>query len=275
MTRWRRRAVVAAGATTLAVGIALAYAPDLLPAGIRAAARDVVTSTDGTRLAAGAATLGLLAVLWSVRSSTERGQTEPIVSAPPEEPTTDSAVAGDAFDAAVERVGEREVTAWGRGPDPAATLRETALVVLTRCRPDADAESLVAAGTWTDDRVAAGFLGDERATAWTFGERLRLWLAPERETRRRAERTVAALRRELDRHERRWYEGAGDGPRQTGDAGHRPPGGEDHHPPGGEDHRPTDSTARQPPGGDGRSPAEDDPRPQTDDTPPRSEEVNR
>jgi len=220
MSRWRRRLVVAAGATTLATGVALAYAPELLPVGLRAAARDVVGSTDGTRLAAGIATVGLLAVLWSVRSSAEPGRTEPMVSTPPEEPATDDLVAGDAFDDAVERVGERELSAWNRGPDPAATLRETAHVVLDRCRPDADAASLVAAGTWTDDRVAAGFLGDDRATAWTFSERLRLWLAPERETRRRAERTVAALRRELDGYERRWHEGPGDG--RPADADQRP-----------------------------------------------------
>ncbi|WP_135820371.1 DUF7269 family protein [Halostella litorea] len=216
MNRWGRRLVVAVGATTLAAGVALAYAPDLLPAGVRTAAREAAASTGSTRIAAAVAAFGLLAVLWSVRSSGEPGRSEPIVAAPPEDPTTDDDVAGEAFDAAVERVGERELSAWGRGPDPAATLYETALVVLNRSRPDADAEALVAAGTWTDDRVAAGFLGDERATAWTFGERLRLWLAPERETRRRAARTVDALRRELDRHERRWHGGGADGRPQAG-----------------------------------------------------------
>jgi len=209
MRRLGRAVAVALGGGLLAAGIAFAYAPGVLPAALRTAAREATGSANSTQIAAGVAVVGLLAVLWSVRSPGEPGATEPIVSTPPEEPTTDTAVAGDAFDDAVERVGERELSAWDRGPDPAATLRETALVVLARSRPDADAEALVAAGTWTDDRVAAGFLGDERATAWTFDERLRRWLAPERETRRRAERTVEALRRELDRHERRWHEGGG------------------------------------------------------------------
>ncbi|WP_121821810.1 DUF7269 family protein [Halostella salina] len=211
MRRLGRVVGVAVGLATLAAGIAFVYAPGLLPSALRAAAREATASTNSTQLAAGVAAVGLLAVLWSVRSSDEPGATEPIVSTPPEEPTTDTAVAGDAFEDAVERVGERELSAWDRGPDPSATLRETALVVLARSRPDADAEALVAAGTWTDDRVAAGFLGDDRATAWTLDERLRRWLAPERETRRRAERTVDALRRELDRHERRWHDGGGAG----------------------------------------------------------------
>jgi hypothetical protein len=156
------------------------------------------------------ALVGLLAVLWTVRSAGDTGAaSEPLVTTPPEEATTDTAIAGSGFDDAVERVGDRNISiAAAHSPEPASRLRSTATTVLSRTRPDGvDVETMVATGTWTDDRVVAAFLGDERSPEWTFGERLKAWLAPERETKRRARRTVDALRRELDRHERRWHDG--------------------------------------------------------------------
>lgn len=212
-----RRVVVALGAAGLAAGAAFAFAPGLVPAAVRGPAESAVESTDTSAVAAGVALLGLLAVLWRVRSSDGDAASEPLTATEPEAATTDTAVAGRSFDEAVERAGERDVALGGlRGGEPAVRLRETATAVLSRTRPDADAAALVATGAWTDDRVAAAFLGDERSPEWTFGERLRAWLAPERETERRARRALAALRRELDRYERRWHErtertGDGDG----------------------------------------------------------------
>ncbi len=51
----------------------------------------------------------------------------------------------------------------------------------------------VEAGTWTDDAVAAAFLGGENAPDPSLLPRIRLWLAPERERSRRIKRTVAEL----------------------------------------------------------------------------------
>jgi len=54
-----------------------------------------------------------------------------------------------------------------------------------------DPETAVETGTWTDRRAAAVFLGSEVSP--TLVERLRRWLDPETEYRRRVEATVAAI----------------------------------------------------------------------------------
>ncbi|WP_135533945.1 DUF7269 family protein [Halostella pelagica] len=210
MTVPTRRAVIALGAVGVAAGVAFGFAPDLVPAALRAPAESAVGAVGDSRVSIAVAAVGLIAVLWTVRSGGDTGGAgDSLVTMPPEEATTDTAVAGGGFDDAVEQVGDRSIGIGGpRGSEPAVRLRSTATTVLARTRPDdADIEAMVATGTWTDDRVAAAFLGDERTPEWTFGERLRAWLAPERETERRARRTVDALQRELDRHERRWHDG--------------------------------------------------------------------
>jgi hypothetical protein len=74
-----------------------------------------------------------------------------------------------------------------------ALLRATAVEV---CGDTAEAsaeraERAVADGTWTDDAVAARFLAERS----TWRSRLRLWVAPARERRRRIERTIGAIER--------------------------------------------------------------------------------
>lgn len=51
----------------------------------------------------------------------------------------------------------------------------------------------VATGVWTDDVVAAAFIGDERAPRFPVRERLRGWLHSDRAYRRRTERAAAAV----------------------------------------------------------------------------------
>ncbi|NHN48299.1 hypothetical protein G9464_11920 [Halostella sp. JP-L12] len=221
---YRRRTVVALGAAGLLVGVGLAFAPEAVPRAVREPARSAVESLGDDLTAAAVSLVGLAAALWIARSSDgDAAGAEPLTATPPEAATAETTVAGGEFDAAVERVGERDLAAGAveRG-EPATRLRETARTVLSRTRPDdADVEGMIAAGAWTDDRVAAAFLGDERAPGWTFRERLRAWLAPERETERRAARTVAALGRELERHEQRWHrrpsDGTGDEARDAGE----------------------------------------------------------
>lgn len=60
---------------------------------------------------------------------------------------------------------------------------------------DAEARDAVATGTWTDDGVAAAFLGGEDGPSPSFLSRIRLWLVPERERARRVDRTLRALDR--------------------------------------------------------------------------------
>ena len=56
----------------------------------------------------------------------------------------------------------------------------------------AQARDVVASGDWTDDRVAAAFLGAEEGPQASLLSRVRLWLTPERERERRIRRTLAA-----------------------------------------------------------------------------------
>jgi len=72
-------------------------------------------------------------------------------------------------------------------------VRETAVRACASADREADAEAAVARGEWTDDPVAAAFLGDERAPRYPLRERLRGWVHPDRAFRRRVERTVDAV----------------------------------------------------------------------------------
>jgi hypothetical protein len=114
---------------------------------------------------------------------------------PPEAVTADrrqvTAASVDAdVDSAVETGGEE-----------LATLREalsrTAVEVYAD-RADVDtgpAREAVAAGTWTGDPTAAAFLAGDRGPGPDPRARLRLWLSPEHERRRRIDRTLAEIRR--------------------------------------------------------------------------------
>lgn len=58
----------------------------------------------------------------------------------------------------------------------------------------AEASQAVDAGTWTEDTMAAAFLGGEAGPTLSTFARIRLWLTPERERERRIQRTIAAVR---------------------------------------------------------------------------------
>jgi len=70
-------------------------------------------------------------------------------------------------------------------------LAETAVRTYARTAdvPPEAARAAIEDGGWTDDSLAAGVVTGETPPV----ARLRLWLAPERERRRRLERTVAAI----------------------------------------------------------------------------------
>ncbi|SDR43961.1 DUF7269 family protein [Natronobacterium texcoconense] len=56
-------------------------------------------------------------------------------------------------------------------------------------------ENRIRRGKWTDDRIAATFLGDETAGSLSLWHRLRMWLFPGRTFERRLERTLEELER--------------------------------------------------------------------------------
>jgi hypothetical protein len=204
-----RRAVGAVGALVVALGAVVVLSPGLAT---DSALGPVVAAISGVDvrhllLAGGAVvTLVLLAaalvpggdrVVENDRASErfERTIEEPPESAVDATPrtgaafdtTVDHAVAGD--EGALERVRDRlgdvvAATLAGQTPD--------------KHRGTGDGRQAVAAGTWTDDRVAAAFLGGPEGPSQSLPARVRHWLAPERERERRIERTVAALER-LDR----------------------------------------------------------------------------
>jgi hypothetical protein len=89
----------------------------------------------------------------------------------------DDAVAGDdaAMDTVTERLAAAATTAYAIGGGVS----------------QADARRAVRAGTWTDDAVAAALLSPTEPQSLLA--RLRLWLDPESERRRRIRRTVDAI----------------------------------------------------------------------------------
>lgn len=88
------------------------------------------------------------------------------------------------------------------GGEHFAEVRETLFRTAVRVyaeyeRVDAETRShaAVAGGEWTEDRTAAAFLAEDDGPTPTLLARARLWLTPERERRRRVDRTLAAIGR--------------------------------------------------------------------------------
>jgi hypothetical protein len=117
------------------------------------------------------------------------------VTHPPEEVTagrrqvTAAGLEAD-VETAVEAGGEPLASVRGvLGRTAAAAYAEYADTERTRAR------EAVAGGAWTDDRTAAAFLADDRGPTPPAFARLRLWLTPAAERRRRIDRTLAAIAR--------------------------------------------------------------------------------
>ena len=171
-------------AAALAVGVAVGLAP--------ASALGPADSVDAT-LGTGALGLALLAYALHRRRSGGEADDDPLLA--------DYGAAGR------DAPGERVDTALGRiaadssgraSTDARALVRDRVRLTAERAyaqgasADDAAAAEAVAAGEWTDDRVAAAFLGDERAPRLPLRERLRGWLHPGRAFERRARRAADA-----------------------------------------------------------------------------------
>jgi hypothetical protein len=101
--------------------------------------------------------------------------------------------------------------------DVAETAQDT-YATATGCDP-ATAERAVAAGEWTDDRVAAAFLATDRdAPGFTVAERAAAWLGPQRTLDRRLARTLDAVERHADSY-LTYERGAGEGSQTAGGGG--------------------------------------------------------
>ncbi|QSG05264.1 DUF7269 family protein [Halapricum desulfuricans] len=136
------------------------------------------------------AVVGLVAVTLAYSLSGDGGA-GPLVERPPEAVNARTpSRPGRAFDRHIEG----DLDASDTDERVREVLREAAIETLVRqdgMQPE-NARTAVDRGRWTDDRVAAAFLG---APAQPLGARLRRWLDPDRERRRRANRTIEAIER--------------------------------------------------------------------------------
>lgn len=186
MTSARRTMLAAVGVAGIAVAVAVAVG--LAPGAVV----DAASGLDAT-LATGVVGAGLVGYALRRRRAT-----------PPTEPTRLAAVTtgaepadpGEPIDSALREIGDRENAAFTQTArlEVRERVRETAIRAAEHAGSVSrtDAEAAVAVGAWTDDRVAAAFVGDERAPHYPIRERLRGWVRPGRAFQRRASRAASA-----------------------------------------------------------------------------------
>ncbi|EMA28993.1 DUF7269 family protein [Haloarcula japonica] len=176
------------GLLATAVAASLVFAPTAAGESLVAVFGNVAPTT---ALLAGSLTVGLYAVLAGWLGGGSSTAFDVAVDSPPEDVTAterrifaadidtaiDDAVAGD--DAAMDTVTER------------LTAAATTAYAIGAGVSQASAHQAVRAGTWTDDAVAAALLAPDEPQSLLA--RLRLWLDPESERRRRIRRTVDAI----------------------------------------------------------------------------------
>ena len=205
-----REVVGAVGAVAFAVGVVAAFAPDLLPRSVTAAVSEVESAVEPWVVVL---VLSLLVFAYAVYRfwRADDGAVERLVrddDAPaadldavtvdfdPERP-------GRAFDYAVARTvaqleADPNADAWEA--DRVREDLETA-VVAVRTAQGADltaARAAVESGAWTDDRVAAAFLGGPEAPGVSLWRRVYAWLYPARAFRRRVEHVVDVVERQAE-----------------------------------------------------------------------------
>lgn len=204
--RGRTGILGAVGAVATGLGLALLLAPGLVGAlGPVGAAIEAVDALDGNLLVlfAGLGVTGYVVLVARSRPAPETAGTrseaqrrfERAGATPPEAVTAEPrALAASAVDGSFEAAVENGGAALHDARAQLTTAAVGAFAVASGQSREV-ARDAVARGTWTDDPVAALFLagGEERSPP--LGARLRLWLTPRRERRRRIEATVAAIER--------------------------------------------------------------------------------
>lgn len=191
----RRGATATVLFATLAGAAALVFAPGLLApleGALEPGYRLVEAFETRRLLLIGALLIGGVAALVVVIRKLSGGESPPKLvgegERPPEATSVDPAtVSGAAADRAIADVASLEEARELRGD-----LRETAVDALRAAgeSPD-DARERLDRGEWTDDELAAGFLGD--AAPVPLLARLRGWLDESAEGRRRLTRSVDAV----------------------------------------------------------------------------------
>ena len=176
----RSTVLAVAGVVAFCLGLATLAVPGLFSLG---AERVVVV---GVGLVACAQ---LLRIVQARRHGRLRrsGTADPELPAAVERPGDDFTAVLDEFDAETHR--------YARSNRRRSQLESLAVDALTRYRncTEAEARERVERGTWTDDPVAAAFLGGVDAESPPVSYRFRSWLSRESSYRRRIRRTTAAI----------------------------------------------------------------------------------
>lgn len=173
---------VGVAAIAVAAGVAVGVAPDAL-----------VGPASGVNATLATGVLGLGLVGYALRRRRQHGDlpSDASLAADHDAPSVDDP--GTSVDEALQRI-EADASALTRSDRQQVRERVRATAVRAYARSnsvDEDAATeAVATGVWTDDRVAAAFVGDRRAPRNPLRERLRGWLHPGRAFRRRARRAA-------------------------------------------------------------------------------------
>ncbi|NEU57727.1 hypothetical protein [Halorussus sp. MSC15.2] len=204
--------LTAVGLVAVALGLLMAFVP-----GFAAAI--------GTGYAA-VTVVGLLALVQAVRVARSRQATEVAATETPDVETVETApTPGDEFDRTVAelRSGPRRDLIRERA-DLRETLEAAAITAVAdreNCSREQARERLDA-GTWTDDRHAASFLGGEDAPSPPVFDRVRLAVSTESPSQYRIRRTADAVARAAGVEP---ADAESSGSRDDGESGETDPGG--------------------------------------------------
>lgn len=179
------------GVVATLFGVGLLVAPETSQVGPVETATEAVAGAEPTRLllVLGVGTALLVAVAVRPRSVPPGKETQQFDEVVAREPDSDSR-RDDLLGFDVETAIQEGGRPWRR---VRSLLADTALSAYAQREGCSLSEGrrAVEQGLWTDDTLAAGVVGDEMGVP--LRARLGLWIVPERERRRRVERTTAAI----------------------------------------------------------------------------------
>lgn len=208
MSAWGRRLVVLVGLSAVSLSVVVASAPATLGPIVHpdSLERTVAESTPYLVVV-----LAILATVVALIRGLSASVTRPRPLAADRSPDSERArptprstgspepsPAGDSFDAdlttAVDGPTLHRSRARYRLEQRLSTVATERIAVVEGCDADA-ARRRIAAGIWTEDVLAAAFLGDERAPDLPLRWRLYAWLYEARAYERSVDRTVVAIER--------------------------------------------------------------------------------
>lgn len=188
---WVQRIVVGAGALTLVAALVLVLAPEALAPLVDADAMKAAFEGRGGQFGLGLLLLlGAGVAVWMGVRAPQRDQDSLLVRA---EPVVRDGSTIQAFD---RTVSQASVSGDRNDRDSVQSrLRSAAIetiAAIERC-PRATARERVLAGEWTDDPVAAAFLGDAEAPDYPLRWRLYAWLHEEQAFEESVDRSLSAI----------------------------------------------------------------------------------